>query len=96
MSYVKPTDVDSPRLHWRLLDVLYDAGAGEWSAARGQWDSEGEWKEVLAIRWNGNDTADTAEIGNPQSRGRPTWFIVPDKLKDSVRKAIDKLVKEGD
>ncbi len=46
------------------------------------------WGEVLAIRWNGR--AD-AEIGNPQSRGLATWFIVPRQLEGALREVIARL-----
>jgi hypothetical protein len=41
--------------------------------ALGRWDN----RPVLAMRWNGNDNN---PIGNPQSRGLPTWFIVPGRF----------------
>ena len=49
---------------------------------------DGLWGEVLAIRWNGSAGA---EIGNPQSRGLATWFIVPEELEQTVRDAIANL-----
>lgn len=91
MNYVKPQDVDSPRSRWRLRRVLFDGGERSWSAAEGQWDNDGLWNEVLAIRWNGSGGA---EIGNPQSRGLATWFIVPDELEGAFREAIARLPKE--
>ena len=85
MSYVKPGDVISPKNRWRLRCVLHDGDEGGWSAAEGQWESDGFWGEVLAVRWNGSTGA---EIGNPQSRGLATWFIVPKELEQPVRDAI--------
>ena len=85
MSYVKPKDVTSPKSDWNLLRVLYDGGASEWSAAEGQWYNGTVWENVLAIRWNGDSVK---MIGNPQSRGHPTWFIVPEKLEAAVREVI--------
>ena len=82
---IKPQDVTSPRSHWRLHRVLHEGEEGEWSAAEGQWEDNGVWKNRLAIRWNGTTGA---EIGNPQSRGLATWFIVPEELADPLRKAI--------
>ena len=84
-DYIKPEDVRSPKRHWRLTRVLHDGGAGGWSAAEGQWDNGDRWDNVLAIRWNGGEST---EIGNPQSRGLPTWFIVPKELEDDFRKGI--------
>ena len=90
MSYVKPQNVDSPKSRWRLRRVLFDGGEGGWSAAEGQWDNNGLWGEVLAIRWNGSGSA---EIGNPQSRGLATWFIVPEELEGALRDVIARLPK---
>lgn len=88
MHYVKPEDVRSPKNRWRLRKVVRDGGEGGWSAAEGQWDNDGLWSDVLAIRWNGSAGA---EIGNPQSRGLATWFIVPEELEDVIRQAIVRL-----
>lgn len=92
MSYVKPQDVASPRSRWRLRQVLYDGGEDNWSVAEGQWDNGALWTEVIALRWNGGKGS---EMGNPQSRGLPTWFIVPDELECPVREAIAKLCEPG-
>lgn len=86
MAYTKPENVDSPRSRWRLRKVLYDSGEDGWSAAEGQWERDGFWNEVLAIRWNGSTPP-----GNPQSRGLPTWFIVPDHLAEAVRMRLKQL-----
>ena len=88
MKYIEPDDVTSPKNHWRLHRILYDKGGGQWAAAEGQWDSDGRWRDVLALRWNGHEGA---VLGNPQSSARPTWFIVPEELEASVREAIRKL-----
>ena len=92
MSYVKPGDVDSPKNRWRLRRVLYDGGERQWSAAEGQWEDDGLWGDALAIRWNGSTGA---EIGNPQSRGLATWFIIPAALENAVRSAITNLPAPG-
>ena len=85
MSYIKPENVTSPKSGWNLRRVVYDGGANQWSAAEGQWYNGTEWENVLAIRWNGNTEK---IIGNPQSRGYPTWFIVPKSLEAAVREII--------
>ena len=85
MSYIKPENVVSPKRLWRSHSVLYDGGASEWSAAEGQWNNGTEWGKVLAIRWYGDTDK---EKGNPQARGYPTWFIVPEDLKTVIRDAI--------
>lgn len=70
-SYIEPEEVKSPRKYWVLIDVLADEGEGEHALAIGEWNDE----RCLAMRWNGYREN---PIGNPQSRGIPTWFIVPD------------------
>jgi len=74
---MKPENVRSPKDKWALTDVLYDGGDGGDSLAIGEWEGE----RVLAARWNG-DTA--KEIGNPQSRGLPTWFVLPDRYYRTI------------
>ena len=85
---MEPEKVISPKKHWRLGEVIYK-GEG-WSVAEGQWEHEGHWDDTLAIRWNGGE----GELGNPQSRGLPTWFILPDELEGAVREGIAKLSKK--
>lgn len=80
-NFIRPEDVHSPKQHWSLIAVL-DDGIGNGShnncaLAIGRWDKQ----PVLAIRWNGNDGN---PIGNPQSRGLPTWFIVPEKYREAL------------
>lgn len=93
MSYVRPENVHSPKGHWLLKRVLHDGGefepaqtdASNWSAAEGQWKGDEGWYDCLALRWNGGTGG---EIGNPQSRGYATWFIVPPELEDAIRRVI--------
>ncbi len=73
---MKPNDVRSPREHWILIEVLYDGGDNEDSLAVGEWDGQ----RRLATRWNGNGK----EIGNPQSRGLSTWFIMPPRYNEKM------------
>ena len=77
MSYTKPESVTSPKKHWTLLEVLRDTGSGGDSLAVGKWYGA----TVLAMRWNG-DQANS--LGNPQSRGLPTWFVVPEPYYDQI------------
>lgn len=77
MRYVKPQDVLSPKSKvGGVIEVIHDPGEGQMSVARIVWDGE----EVIASRWNGNDAQ---PLGNPVSRGRPTWFVV-DKYAERV------------
>jgi len=77
MTYIPPEEVTSPQRHWHLIKVLNDKGEGDSALALGRWDNKG----VLAVRWNGG--GDTP-VGNPQSRGLPTWFILPDEYSEAV------------
>lgn len=77
MSYIKPQDCHSPRAHWSLATVLDDRGPQDISVAVGRWDGT----PCLAMRWNGTDEA---PVGNPQSRGLPTWFILPDDYAEKI------------
>lgn len=76
-TYVHPEEVFSPKKHWKLLSVLESGKENSGSVALGRWGN----RPVLAMRWNGN-----AEnpLGNPQSRGLPTWFIVPEEYTSSI------------
>jgi hypothetical protein len=69
-AFPQPEDVTAPKLHWSLIKVLYNGGPEEYSVAVGKWDNE----PCLAIRWN---ACEWRPVGNPQSRGLPTWFILP-------------------
>ncbi len=72
MSYVKPSDVHAPKRFWSLIHVIFDGGPGGSSLAIGRWENN----PVLAMRWNGTDET---PLGNPQSRGLATWFIIPEQ-----------------
>ena len=85
MAYVNPETVVSPRNKIRSVDVLYDDGAGSWSVAILDYDG----RERLGIRWNGENGE--SGIGNPQSRARPTWFVLPDELAAVVREQVEQL-----
>lgn len=83
-EYVLPVEVTSPRRQWTLGHVIYERGAGEAAVATGLWEN----KPVLAMRWNGTDEN---PIGNPQSRGLPTWFILPDEFREPVLSRLKEL-----
>jgi hypothetical protein len=89
MSYVEPAVVLSPRSSVRSVDVIYSTDAGGWSVARIGWETEGRTENVLGIRWNGSD--EVPGIGNPQSRGNPTWFILPEELRDVILTRVEEL-----
>ena len=85
MPYIKPDGVISPKAHWKLIRVLKDGGSGEIAYALGEWDGVPR----IAIRWNGTDDS---EIGNPQSRGLPTWTM----LDSDIYLAIIQTLSEKD
>jgi len=87
MSYINPRQVVSPKKSVSNLIPVYDGGLYEngkeekgWSVALMNWDQ----RPAVGIRWNGEGDSP----GNPQSRGLPTWFIMPDALAVPVLKAL--------
>jgi hypothetical protein len=80
--YIRPDKVVSPRNSWTLIRVL-EAGHDQDSFGQRVAIALGDWEgqKVLAMRWNGTDGS---PLGSPQSRGLPTWFIVPMRLHESV------------
>ena len=96
MAYIDPHTVLSPRNRVGSVDILYssrpDEGGESWSVARLEYDRV---PDRIGIRWNGSE--EEGGIGNPQSRGRPTWFVVPDDLSALVRDKAEELsnLQEG-
>ena len=90
-DYITPDKVVSPRRNWRLIRVLQtgeqeDSKKQRVAIAIGTWHEDDEDGDtVLAMRWNGNKDW---PIGNPQSRGLPTWFIIPKRLNEAVIKIL--------
>jgi hypothetical protein len=78
MSYIRPEFVISPKAHWHLFDVALDRGEDNCAYALGTWDGE----RRIGFRWNGDD--ESAPLGNPQSRGLPTWTILDPALNEAV------------
>ena len=78
-TFTAPDTVLSPKGSVSNLRVLFNTGEGGWSLAKLRWNGD----EALGMRWNGN--ADNP-IGNPQSRGIATWFIVPEDLHAGLLK----------
>jgi hypothetical protein len=87
MAHFDPRRVQSPKA-WvgkDSVNVIYDGGEWQrndpwagWSVAELEWDGS----PAVGIRWNGDDNS----VGNPQSRGVPTWFILPDPIAPLVLK----------
>jgi hypothetical protein len=84
MSYIDPRTVLSPKGSIADIEVIYDGGENSWSLARMKWDDS----PVIAMRWNGGSANGQPSIGNPQSRGYPTWFVVPDEVGEAIEKMI--------
>jgi hypothetical protein len=90
-DYVPPEKVLSPRVAGiSNMEVLYDGGPSDadnddyrWSAAMFDWYGN----PVIGLRWNGHSEG---MAGNPQSRGMPTWFIVPDEIADVIKEEINR------
>jgi len=95
MSYVPPETVDSPKGVISDVRVIHNqpeaqAESGSWSVVSLRWDG----KERIGIRWNGSDL-DAGGKGNPQSRGHPTWFVVPEELQNAVREKAEEIARNG-
>lgn len=69
MSYIDPHNVTSPKHSVSDLQPIYDGGEDSFSVALLKWDGN----PCIGIRWH--DVS--PKPGNPQSRGLPTWFIMP-------------------
>ena len=89
MPYIEPKTVLSPRKLVKGLHVIHNTRGGGWAVALLDWEGE----EVVAIRWNGEKGNG---IGNPQSHGRPTWFVIPDELADAVKERAEALSQSSD
>lgn len=80
-TYVPPDQVLSPKRFWQLLSVLDVGSENTGSVAIGRWAD----KPVLAMRWNGSGVN---PLGNPQSRGLATWFIIPDDYRNPIMERL--------
>ncbi len=83
MAYIKPDDVVSPKANWRLVDVVLDRGEEDCAYAIGMWDDE----RRIGFRWNGSEDH---PLGNPQSRGLPTWTMLDPALHPAVLRLLRK------
>lgn len=106
LKYYSAKEVKSPKDLISDVEELYDGGPhkGQYSVAKIKWKGE----TCVGIRWNvterelTNIDKATGKIickGEPNSRGYPTWFILPEEflkqiiiggqLADKLRKVID-------
>jgi hypothetical protein len=92
MAYVDPRQVVSPKGVVKNLRVMFDSGRtrGSWSIATLSWND----MPRVGLRWNGEE-GDEGK-GNPQSRGNPTWFIVPEPLAEEVLRAAERLRQQDE
>lgn len=79
--YADPSTVLSPKGSVANLMVLRNTGQDGYSVASMLWEGA----PAVGIRWNGHPKN---PIGNPQSRGIPTWFILPSEIAPAVRLAL--------
>lgn len=90
-KYHPSQTVISPRDCVSHVQVIYDGGAipGEYAVARLDWNGQ----PTMGIRWNiterelnnpakANGTIPC--VGEPNSRGYPTWFILPDTFLQNI------------
>ena len=101
MSYLDPKLVTSPKGAISDLEVLYDGKEQDvpiegveswqigWSLAKLKWHGV----EAHAMRWNAGTTVG-APLGNPQSRGIATWFVLPKNIGEVVYRQVTKQGKE--
>ena len=89
MAYVEPATVLAPKASVRSVEILYSTGNGGWSVASVGWEGS----ERVGIRWYGAE--DGPGIGNPQSRGNATWFILPEELEKAILDKVDDLSMSG-
>ena len=82
MNFTNPENVISPKGVVKDVRVLLNTGEEGWSLAKLLWEG----KEVLGVRWNG---LSTNPLGNPQSRGIPTWFVLPDEIAGLILKQLE-------
>ena len=89
MTYISPEAVQGPKNRVSNVRVIYDAGPGNAAVARLECDGQ----PSVGLRWNGDEGR---PLGNPQSRGNPTWFIVPAAFQDVVVERVRQLVPESE
>ena len=69
---MRPENVIYPRKSIKDVKVLYTDETDNFSIASVLWNGD----KRIAIRWNGGEDS----LGYPQSRGKATWFILPQKV----------------
>lgn len=97
MIYHDPATVWSPRDCIDNVQLLYDGGLTDvYSLAIVTWEGQ----DRIGIRWNVNqrEWAEPAKaagtvrcVGEPNSRGYPTWFILPENFLSSLLASNDRI-----
>jgi hypothetical protein len=83
MPHIAADQVISPKDYWTLVDVVLDNGEGQGAYAIGMWDRE----RRVGFRWNGTNKM---PLGNPQSRGIPTWTMLETALHRPVLGLVER------
>ncbi len=73
---MKPEMVRSPKKWVHDVHVIYTDDTEGWSVAELQWlhQEDNQLRPRVGLRWDGLEH----EIGNPQSSGHSTWFLLPE------------------
>lgn len=79
--YIPPEHVTSPRESWTLVKVLAPGAAGTHALALGLWEGV----PCIGIRYNGTTER---PVGHPQSRGLPTWFLLPEDFHETALQGL--------
>ena len=86
MAYLDPNLVTSPKEKVKNVQVVIDEGEDNYSVCLLEWEE----KRSVGVRWNGGSDG---SIGNPQSRGIPTWFILPKPVAKAYLEDLLKMEK---
>lgn len=92
-NYTLPRLVNSPRASVKEVHAILDLGEEDWSAALLNWDGV----PACGLRWNGwsQGEGNKPHPGVPQSRGLPTWFVLPSPLVLPVLETIAQIGPGG-
>lgn len=86
MSYTDPSKVISPKSSVSAVRILEDKQEKSFSVARLRYNQH----EELACRWNGSEDEPS---GHPNSRGIPTWFLIPKEMREDILGGVIKRAK---
>lgn len=93
-TYINPKNVISPKNKIKkIIKVIYDGGEWGSSVCELEWQNDGEpkYETEIGMRWNGS--LEHGNIGNPSSRGYPTWFIIPKDFRELVKEKAEELAE---